>query len=56
MKIPVLPISYADALPFLEALEGPVAPTAWRGALPLTYHVGPLGQPWSGCTWSPIGT
>ena len=41
MKIPVLPISYADALPFLEALEGPVVPTAWRGALPLTYHVGP---------------
>ena len=41
MKIPVLPISYADALPFLQALQGPVAPLAWRGALPLTYHVGP---------------
>ncbi len=40
-KIPVLPISYADAKPFLEALGGPVAPEAWRGALPLTYHIGP---------------
>ncbi|HXG64850.1 MAG TPA: M28 family metallopeptidase, partial [Blastocatellia bacterium] len=41
MKIPVLPISYGDALPLLKALEGPVAPEAWRGALPITYHVGP---------------
>ncbi len=41
MKIPVLPISYQDALPLLAALEGPVAPTNWRGALPITYHVGP---------------
>src|SRR5438876_5797804 len=40
-KIPVLPISYADALPLLRSLEGPVAPAAWRGALPITYHVGP---------------
>jgi N-acetylated-alpha-linked acidic dipeptidase len=40
-KIPVLPISYSDALPLLRALEGPVAPPAWRGALPITYHVGP---------------
>ena len=40
-KIPVLPISYHDALPLLDALEGPVAPDAWRGALPITYHVGP---------------
>jgi len=41
MKIPVLPISYADAQPLLENLEGPVAPEPWRGALPLTYHLGP---------------
>jgi N-acetylated-alpha-linked acidic dipeptidase len=41
MKIPVLPISYADALPLLQALEGPVAPASWRGALPITYHIGP---------------
>lgn len=40
-KIPVLPISYGDALPLLRALEGPMAPTAWRGALPITYHIGP---------------
>ncbi|MDX1392798.1 MAG: transferrin receptor-like dimerization domain-containing protein [Gemmatimonadota bacterium] len=41
MTIPVLPISYADALPLLRALEGPVAPPSWRGALPITYHIGP---------------
>ncbi len=40
-KIPVLPISYADALPLLRALGGPVAPESWRGALPITYHLGP---------------
>jgi N-acetylated-alpha-linked acidic dipeptidase len=40
-KIPVMPISYADALPLLRALEGPVVPEAWRGALPITYHIGP---------------
>lgn len=26
LKIPVIPISYGDAKPFLAALEGPVAP------------------------------
>ena len=41
MKIPVLPISYQDALPLLAALEGPVVPDAWKGGLPLTYHAGP---------------
>ncbi|HST28864.1 MAG TPA: M28 family metallopeptidase, partial [Rudaea sp.] len=40
LKIPVLPISYADATPLLQALGGPVAPESWRGALPLTYHLG----------------
>ena len=40
-KIPVLPISYGDAQPLLRALGGPVAPEAWRGSLPLTYHLGP---------------
>jgi N-acetylated-alpha-linked acidic dipeptidase len=40
-KIPVLPISYSDALPLLRALGGPVAPPEWRGALPITYHLGP---------------
>ena len=41
LKIPVLPISYHDAKPLLESLTGPVAPESWRGALPITYHVGP---------------
>ncbi|WP_426688162.1 transferrin receptor-like dimerization domain-containing protein [Rhodanobacter ginsengiterrae] len=41
LKIPVLPISWADASPLLQALSGPVAPANWRGSLPLTYHVGP---------------
>ena len=45
LKIPVLPISYADAEVFLRALGGPVAPVAWRGALPITYHVGPGSSP-----------
>jgi N-acetylated-alpha-linked acidic dipeptidase len=40
-KIPVLPISYSDALPLLSALKGPVAPENWRGALAITYHIGP---------------
>jgi N-acetylated-alpha-linked acidic dipeptidase len=39
-KIPVLPISYADALPLLSALKGPIAPSNWRGALAITYHIG----------------
>jgi N-acetylated-alpha-linked acidic dipeptidase len=37
----VLPISYGDALPLLQAMEGPVAPESWRGSLPITYHLGP---------------
>jgi N-acetylated-alpha-linked acidic dipeptidase len=40
-KIPTLPISYGNAQHLLAALQGPVAPTPWRGALGLTYHVGP---------------
>ena len=55
LKIPVLPISYADALPLLRNLKGPVVPESWRGALPITYHAGPgpakvhmkLGFDWS---------
>src|SRR5579863_6123185 len=41
LKIPVMPISYADAQPLLAALAGPVAPARWRGSLPITYHMGP---------------
>jgi N-acetylated-alpha-linked acidic dipeptidase len=40
-KIPVLPISAADALPLFRALSGPMAPQEWRGALAVPYHLGP---------------
>ncbi|HEU5352179.1 MAG TPA: M28 family metallopeptidase [Terracidiphilus sp.] len=40
-KIPVLPVSYADATPFLKALGGQTVPADWRGGLPFTYHFGP---------------
>jgi N-acetylated-alpha-linked acidic dipeptidase len=40
-KIPVMPISYADATPFLKALDGALVPENWRGGLPLTYKTGP---------------
>jgi N-acetylated-alpha-linked acidic dipeptidase len=40
-KIPTLPISYGDALPLLRAITGEVAPSSWRGALPITYKIGP---------------
>ena len=41
MKIPSLPISHSDALPLLRNLRGTQAPTEWRGALPITYYIGP---------------
>ncbi len=41
LKIPVMPISYGDAQPLLAALDGQVVPRSWRGALPITYHIGP---------------
>src|SRR6266446_4393054 len=41
LKITVLPISYAAAEPLFAALGGRAAPAAWRGGLPLTYHLGP---------------
>ncbi len=40
-KIPVIPISYADAQPLLAAITGRTAPAKWVGGLPITYHVGP---------------
>lgn len=40
-RIPVLPISYRDALPLLEAMGGEVVPSQWQGGLPITYHLGP---------------
>ncbi|HEX4303984.1 MAG TPA: transferrin receptor-like dimerization domain-containing protein [Rhizomicrobium sp.] len=41
LKIPTLPISYADAQVLLASLGGDVVPKGWRGALPITYRVGP---------------
>ena len=41
LKIPVLPISYHDATPLLQALSGPLAPDDWHGGLPFSYHIGP---------------
>jgi N-acetylated-alpha-linked acidic dipeptidase len=40
-KIPVTAISYGDAAPLLADLGGSTAPESWRGALPITYHIGP---------------
>ena len=40
-KVPVMPISYADAKPLLLALGGQTVPEAWRGDLPITYKTGP---------------
>ena len=40
MKIPAVAISYGDAQHFLAALHGRVVPYSWRGALPITYHIG----------------
>ncbi len=44
LKIPALPISYADAQVLLASIGGQVAPESWRGALPITYRVGPGGE------------
>jgi len=41
LRIPVLPISYHDAAPLLEALDGPIAPAEWHGGLSFAYHTGP---------------
>lgn len=40
-RIPVLPISWRDAQPLLQAIGGRTAPGGWQGGLPFTYHVGP---------------
>ena len=41
-KIPVQPISYADAYKFLSVLSGEDAPDHWQGGFNLTYKLGPL--------------
>jgi len=40
LKIPALPISYADASKIMAALGGPVVTGSARGGLPMTYHWG----------------
>ena len=45
LKIPALPVSYADAAVLMAAMDGPVVPTAWRGHMAITYHVGGGGPP-----------
>src|SRR5262249_4313415 len=40
LKIPALPISYADASKIIAALDGPVVTGKERGALPMAYHWG----------------
>jgi len=40
-RVPTAPLSYGDAEPILEHLEGPAAPPDWQGALPLNYRFGP---------------
>ncbi len=42
-SIPVNPLSYKDAAPILEALDGPNVPHDWQGALPFAYHLGGTG-------------
>ncbi|MES2390078.1 MAG: M28 family metallopeptidase [Acidobacteriota bacterium] len=42
-SIPANPLSYQDASPILEALDGPTTPREWQGGLPFTYHLGGTG-------------
>jgi N-acetylated-alpha-linked acidic dipeptidase len=42
-SIPSNPLSYQDASPILEALDGPLPPHEWQGGLPFAYHLGGTG-------------
>src|SRR5579864_4897940 len=39
-KIMALPLSWHDAKPLLQNMDGPVAPKDWQGGLPFEYHFG----------------
>jgi N-acetylated-alpha-linked acidic dipeptidase len=39
-KIMAMPLSWHDAKPLLENLDGPIAPDSWQGALGFPYHFG----------------
>src|SRR5215203_4972714 len=40
-RIPVIPISYANASELLAGLRGRDVPAGWQGGLPFHYHIGP---------------
>ncbi len=42
-SIPVNPLSYKDAAPILEAMDGADVPHEWQGGLPFAYHLGGTG-------------
>ncbi len=39
-KIMAVAMSWRDAQPLLQHMDGPVAPKAWQGGLPITYRLG----------------
>ena len=39
-KLMALPLSWTDAKPLLENMDGPAAPDNWQGGLPIQYHLG----------------
>jgi N-acetylated-alpha-linked acidic dipeptidase len=39
-KIMALPLSWHDAKPLVENMDGPLAPENWQGGLPIQYHLG----------------
>ena len=39
-RIAALPLSWKDAKPLLENMDGPVAPKGWQGGLPIEYRLG----------------
>jgi N-acetylated-alpha-linked acidic dipeptidase len=39
-KIMGVPLSWRDAKPLLEKMDGPLAPDSWQGGLPLKYRLG----------------
>ncbi len=39
-RLMAVPLSWRDAKPLLEQLDGPAAPKAWQGGLPLKYRLG----------------
>ena len=40
-RIPVVPLSYANAAELLRGVRGAAIPRGWQGGLPFRYHVGP---------------